>query len=442
MALFRTVTSSRRGQKVNTKLIVSRQVRNAAPSLVFVISTVLIALYGCGNPPLSENQQDTETLPATIVEDQGDQPEVSEDPILPAEVEPTDPDSPDNVSPEPVYSPPVANAGKDQYAAAGDVVELDGTGSVAANNSPLKYKWIYLNEEPELTLEGANEPVAEFVVPDVDGDVLLEFVLTVTDGLSEDRTQVSVYIEDLSIASAGPTADAGADQTVEVGETVTLSGSASSGLSKEMLSFLWTQLSGPPVELSAYDQETVSFVASASEAGESLVFELTVEEDEMSSSDEVAIIVQSNTPEPPSNTVSTPPVVPPDPSCTADEDCDDGAYCNGSETCSGGVCLAGGDPCPGQLCDETDDVCVSCLADSDCSDGVFCNGFETCDTNGNCQAGSDPCPGHAWQTAIVPTVSSAMGSRPATQTAIAKPVAIPVRDNCATKPTPLASHAW
>jgi len=82
--------------------------------------------------------------------------------------------------------------------------------------------------------------------------------------------------------------------------------------------------------------------------------------------------------------------------CTADGQCDNGAFCDGEETCDDyGDCQSGSDPCAGYLgCNEVDDVCIECYNNGDCDDGLFCNGAETC-VDEACVAGSDPCPGQS-----------------------------------------------
>jgi len=75
-----------------------------------------------------------------------------------------------------------------------------------------------------------------------------------------------------------PIADAGPNQSVESGVVVLLKGSNSIDLEDGIASFLWEQVSGPPVELVVETGEPdVTFVAPEVESnGESLTFELTV----------------------------------------------------------------------------------------------------------------------------------------------------------------------
>jgi len=98
----------------------------------------------------------------------------------------------------------------------------------------------------------------------------------------------------------GPTpvkADAGEEETVLFGSTVTLNGTRSSGL---ITSFSWTQLSGEPIILVGADTPTPSFTAP--NATTTLVFELTVDSEEGPSTDSVSINVIEFAPPPIANT--------------------------------------------------------------------------------------------------------------------------------------------
>jgi len=92
----------------------------------------------------------------------------------------------------------------------------------------------------------------------------------------------------------GPTANAGADQTVEEGTSVTLDGSRSSDPDLNSLNFTWTQVSGPSVTLVNRLSETPSFTAPRlSSESATLVFRLVVNDGSAppSAPDEVAVQV-------------------------------------------------------------------------------------------------------------------------------------------------------
>ncbi|MBW2596425.1 MAG: hypothetical protein JRC93_10705 [Deltaproteobacteria bacterium] len=90
-----------------------------------------------------------------------------------------------------------------------------------------------------------------------------------------------------------PTANAGTDQTVDSGVTVTLDGSGSSDPEGEALTYLWTQISGIIVTLS--DTTAVQPTFTAPSLGTSLIFELEVtNETGLINRDSVTVTVKSD----------------------------------------------------------------------------------------------------------------------------------------------------
>jgi len=90
-----------------------------------------------------------------------------------------------------------------------------------------------------------------------------------------------------------PEADAGTDQQVAGGESVSLDGSASHDPDGYISSYSWAQLSGTAVTLSGADQAVARFDAPDVNAPESLVFRLTVvDDDRAAAEDEVTVQVR------------------------------------------------------------------------------------------------------------------------------------------------------
>ena len=99
----------------------------------------------------------------------------------------------------------------------------------------------------------------------------LTFTLTVTDGGNNTDTDTIV----ITVADQNnPTADAGADQTVSGGETVTLDGSGSSDGEGAIATWQWSHESGPAASLNGGDTASPTFAA-PNTAGD-IVLELTV----------------------------------------------------------------------------------------------------------------------------------------------------------------------
>ena len=92
-------------------------------------------------------------------------------------------------------------------------------------------------------------------------------------------------------ANRAPVADAGVDQSVVAGATVTLSGSGSSDPDGDVLTYVWAQTAGPVVSLSSSSVVSPTFTAPA--AGSSVTFSLVVRDGSLSSAaDSVTVSVQ------------------------------------------------------------------------------------------------------------------------------------------------------
>jgi hypothetical protein len=88
-----------------------------------------------------------------------------------------------------ITTAPSADAGPDQDATEGDSVTLDGSGSSDPDGSIVSYQWSQTSG-PSVTLNDANQPVANFVAPAVTSTRTLWFMLTVTDNDGQTGTDV------------------------------------------------------------------------------------------------------------------------------------------------------------------------------------------------------------------------------------------------------------
>lgn len=136
-------------------------------------------------------------------------------------------------------SPPTANAGDDQsIRMLGETVTLDGSASFDDNTASgdLQYVW-QLAGKPAgsaAALTGANTAMPSFVA-DAAGTYTASLVVTDSIGQASPADEVTV-----STANLAPTADAGPDLVVPVGDIVVLDGSASSDPEGMTLSYAWT----------------------------------------------------------------------------------------------------------------------------------------------------------------------------------------------------------
>jgi hypothetical protein len=177
-----------------------------------------------------------------------------------------------------VNQPPTASAGLDQTVNEGITVTLNGSGSTDPDDGIASYNWAQTGG-PSVALSSPSVVRPTFVSPPVAaGGTSLMFVLTVTDGAGQSATD-ACYVN-VSRDNLPPVADAGLDQTVNEGATVTLNGSGSNDPDGNVASYHWAQTGGLPVTLSSTSVVRPTFFApNVGPDGNALTFELTVTDD-------------------------------------------------------------------------------------------------------------------------------------------------------------------
>ena len=167
---------------------------------------------------------------------------------------------------------PVANAGPDQIVNEGTSVTLNGTASKDPDGVLLSYSWKQIPTSPYITLSGVDTAVWTFIAPSISSDTIFTFELTVTDNKGAiDTDIVNVVVKDTtpnistpyitSHTNNQPVANAGPDQIVNEGTSVTLNGTASKDPDGNITSYSWRQIVGNSIELSEENTATTTFVA-------------------------------------------------------------------------------------------------------------------------------------------------------------------------------------
>jgi hypothetical protein len=187
---------------------------------------------------------------------------------------------------------PIANAGPDQTVDEGALVALDGS---ASSGNALTFAWTQLGG-PAAQLDNPSSPTPSFTAPALPGGLAsqtLTFQLTVTNAGGSSTDTVDVMVRNINHA---PVADAGADQGVNEGSLVTLSGALSFDPDGDQLTFLWTQISGTPVTLSGADTDSPTFTApvlpGSTGSVSILTFALTVSDGALTSTAETRVTVE------------------------------------------------------------------------------------------------------------------------------------------------------
>ena len=190
----------------------------------------------------------------------------------------------------PTNYPPTVDAGQDQTVNEGDTLTLNGTASDPEGDQ-LTYLWSHESALP-ITVSNATSPLTTFIAPTVDSDVTVTFVLSVSDGTNADVTdQVTITIQDVP-TNYPPTVDAGQDQTVNEGDTLTLNGTASDH-EGDQLTYLWSHESALPITVSNVTSPLTTFIAPTVDSDATVTFVLSVSDGTNADvTDQVTITIQ------------------------------------------------------------------------------------------------------------------------------------------------------
>ena len=135
---------------------------------------------------------------------------------------------------------PVANAGPNQVVAAGATVQLDGSKSTDVDGNPITYAWSFNSIPSQSTAVLSNPTIVNPTFKaDLSGTYIVQLI--VNDGhLNSVPSTVTIT----STAVLAPTANAGPNQFIVLGSTVTLSGSGTDPQNFP-LTYHWSLISKP-----------------------------------------------------------------------------------------------------------------------------------------------------------------------------------------------------
>jgi len=198
--------------------------------------------------------------------------------------------------PPPPNQAPSANAGSDRTVEQGENVVITGSAN-DVDGSIVSWSWQQVSG-PGVSLSGANSIEVSFIAPGTTGDIRLRLTVTDDDGATDsDDVMITVTVQEPPPPpppppNQAPSANAGSDRTVEQGDNVVITGSASDP-DGSIVSWSWQQISGSAVSLNGANSNQVSFTAPGT-AGD-IRLRLTVTDDDgASDSDDVIVSVRED----------------------------------------------------------------------------------------------------------------------------------------------------
>ncbi len=199
-------------------------------------------------------------------------------------------DDDDATVPEPNEAP-FADAGDDLFAMVAERVDFDGSASYDPDGDALAFEWTVLEQPATSGAVLINETRADpSLYPDRPGLYVLE--LAVDDGEYTDTDEV---VLEVTAPNEGPVANAGPDQSVDVGDRVVLNGMASYDPDNDPLTWSWTMISVPGGSGAFLDNPNSALPQFTADQAGTYLFELVVSDGvDISVADQVRVTAQDS----------------------------------------------------------------------------------------------------------------------------------------------------
>ena len=185
-------------------------------------------------------------------------------------------------------SPPEVEAGDDQEVVEGATVALSGTASDDDPEDTLTYSWTH-DSSLAITFANSTALSTSFTAPGVATNTTITVTLTVNDGTVGVSDALQVTIADSPNSS--PTVNAGQDQEVVEGATVSLSGTVSDDDPEDTLTYSWTHDSSLAITFANSTALSTSFTAPGVAANTTITVTLTVNDGTVGVSDTLQVTI-------------------------------------------------------------------------------------------------------------------------------------------------------
>lgn len=184
-------------------------------------------------------------------------------------------------------SAPAANAGADQSAQVGATISLNGGGSTDADGNQLTYDWSFISM-PAGSSAALSNPTAATpsFIADNAGSYVVQLI--VNDGTVNSRPDTVTIA--VAVGNTAPVANAGPDQTVAVGASVTLNGTASQDVDRNALTYLWALTTTPTGSVATLANATAAMPSFAADVAGQYIGQLIVNDGTVNSAPDTVII--------------------------------------------------------------------------------------------------------------------------------------------------------
>ncbi|MBT8039341.1 MAG: hypothetical protein KJN78_03820, partial [Gammaproteobacteria bacterium] len=184
---------------------------------------------------------------------------------------------------------PTAEAGGNLSTVAGSRVTVTGSGH-DSDGHIINHHWSQV-DGPTVSLANPDQWSTSFTAPEQAGTVRLRLEVTDNDGMTDSD---DVLVDVTAAPNKAPTVWAGSDLNVEIGSSVSITGSANDE-DGEVVNWAWTRVAGSSVSLQDASSPTVRFTAPASEGYTRLRLRVT-DDDGATDYDEVVVNFYDPTP--------------------------------------------------------------------------------------------------------------------------------------------------